>query len=553
MTRADGTTPLEGIHCLPSFAESIIMKQYPRHRSFLARVVVAIGVVLFTLKNFSIAARVVPKNHQLEVDTVMLAFYLAEGESTAKSETFSNDIASVVASSAAPTTILPSTAYNNTEHTKRVEKELFESVSLNMNSSPPSNNTDYNKDGLPTWITNYFDWHRQMRQQFPDQELYEHADAPKVLLKYCKWQGRIICGGLYDRMENIPKMLYVANQTKRVLLIKWYVPMELETFLLPVAINWTAPHHDRFLPSNLFHKNLQKPPKRAKRKTFLEWAVEKPAVEERMLVVHREANSLNLKEKLQALNETDTLEDTSTFGKLWHAMFRPSPLVQDKIDATMKTLGLEAGKYSATHARVRHPGRFAKYVHGKNGSEADVSGLPWHGPNKEMALASAVRALTCTQWLSKSTEEPVYFYADSEDLVQQLLEEQAQVKTGTMTLLAQNNETKADRERQSVLKATKLVARDVSNGPTAHLDRQLGLSPEAYVSTFVDLYIAASARCIGFGVGNFGYLAAMISGTKCAVLYEGHHSKGQARMWNQQRGGARRCPGSTKMSLGRKR
>jgi hypothetical protein len=209
----------------------------------------------------------------------------------------------------------------------------------------------------------------------------------------------------------------------------------------------------------------------------------------------------------------------------------------------MKSLGLEAGKYSATHCRVRHPGRFMDNIAtGKNGSEADVSGLPWHGPNKEMALASATRALLCTQWLSKSTEEPVYFYSDSEDLVQQLLVEQNQIQTGATPTFAENNETKTGRKRQSVLKTTTLAVRDVSKWPTAHLDRQVGLPAEAYVSTFVDLYIAASARCIAFGVGNFGYLAAKISGTKCLVLYEGQHTRAQARMWNQQHGSARKCP-----------
>jgi hypothetical protein len=517
-----------------------------RHRSCV-RVVVAIGVVLFALWNLSVSTRVVPtKDYQLKVETDMLDSYLADGESAAKSALAAMTLIAhreVSSSPSSATLVLPSKAYNETVHKKRVEEEHSDdSLSLSTNSSLLANNdTDYDKYGLPAWITNYFAWHGQMRQQFPGQELYEHDDAPQVLLKYCKWQQRVICGGLYDRMSSIPKMLYVANQTNRVLLIKWYVPMKLETFLLPVAINWTAPYHDRFRGRNFFRNNLQKP-KGPKNQTFLAWALEKPAVDEHLLVVHREANTFNLKKELRALNETDTLEDSATFGKLWHAMFRPSPLVQDEIDSTMKSLGLEAGKYSATHCRVRHPGRFDDYVPGKDGSEADVSGLPWHGPNKEMALASATRALQCTQWLSKSTEEPVYFYSDSEDLVHQLLEEQNEIKTGTTTLLAKNNETKEDRKRQSVLKTTNLTARDVSKFPTAHLDRQKGLPAEAYVSTFVDLYIAASARCIAFGVGNFGYLAAKVSGTDCVVLYEGQHTKAQARMWNQQHGGARKCP-----------
>jgi hypothetical protein len=88
--------------------------------------------VLFALWNFSILARVVPAEvHQRKVDTVMLDSYLAEAESTANSETVTSDIASVVASSAAPT--LSSKAYNNIEHTKRVEKEpRSESVSLSL-------------------------------------------------------------------------------------------------------------------------------------------------------------------------------------------------------------------------------------------------------------------------------------------------------------------------------------------------------------------------------------------------------------------------------------
>jgi hypothetical protein len=546
MSRDGGTTA--GSRWLHPCTGSILKKG--RWQRPCARVAMALGVVLFALWNFSISARVVPKDHQLKVDAVMMESYLAEGGSVKKSA-----------------------AYNKTVQTKFGEEEHSESVSLSTNASlsvvhekhfdassiltgnsstlvsnsnsntsvtsPPTNDADYDKEGLPAWVTNYFEWHGQMRQQFPDQELFEHDDAPKILLKYCKWKDRVICGGLYDRMGTIPKVLYVANRTNRVLLIKWYVPMKVETFLLPVAINWTSPHHDRLRSRNFFRNNLQKP-KSAKH--FIQWALDKPAVDEHLLVVHREANSLNLKKELLALNETDTIEKTTTFGKLWRALFRPSPLVQDEIDATMESLGLEPGKYSATHCRVRHPGRFAEIVSGKNGSEADVTGLPWHGPNKEMALASAVRALQCTQWLSNSTEEPVYFYSDSEDLVHHLLVEQNQSKTETTTLLAKNNETKLDRKRRSVLKSTILAARDVSRWPTAHLDRQVGLPAEAYVSTFVDLYIAASARCISFGVGNFGYLAAKISGTDCVVLHEKQQSRGKARMWNQQTGGARKCP-----------
>jgi hypothetical protein len=64
--------------------------------------------------------------------------------------------------------------------------------------------------------------------------------------------------------------------------------------------------------------------------------------------------------------------------------------------------------------------------------------------------------------------------------------------------------------------------------------RHIGDSQEgaidAYLSTFVDLYIAASAQCVSMGVGNFAYLASRISGTTCRVSH-GLVSKSLANAW----------------------
>ncbi len=149
MSRESGTTP--------TWAGSIIKKHYNRHRS-CARVVVAIGVVLFALWNFSISSRVVPKNHQLKAETVMLDSYLADGESAAKSALAAMTLIAhreVSSSPSSATLVLPSKAYNETVHKKRVEEEHSDdSLSLSTNSSLLANNdTDYDKYGLPAWIT----------------------------------------------------------------------------------------------------------------------------------------------------------------------------------------------------------------------------------------------------------------------------------------------------------------------------------------------------------------------------------------------------------------
>jgi hypothetical protein len=51
------------------------------------------------------------------------------------------------------------------------------------------------------------------------------------------------CGGASDRLQDMPYNLMLANQTKRVLLVRWERPTKLEHFLVPQpdGINWTVP------------------------------------------------------------------------------------------------------------------------------------------------------------------------------------------------------------------------------------------------------------------------------------------------------------------------
>jgi hypothetical protein len=406
-------------------------------------------------------------------------------------------------------------------------------------------------DDLPDWVTSYFQWHREQREKFPDQQLLEHSKAPNLIIKYCKGERSNICGGLHDRLGDLPTSLYLANQTNRLLLFKWFIPKPLEHFLLPASLNWTVPHHDRFATGKFLRQNRLKPPKKAKHLTFLEWALEQNTTQKKVVVLFRHGQTYDLPVELRALGEADTIYDTPTFGKLWRGFFRPAPIVQEQLDLTMKSLRLSPGNYTATHCRVRHPGRYASLVAGKSDHEADSTGLPWQSPNKEQAIESAIHALQCTQWVAKSKvtnngdgndyDEPVYFYSDSEDLVQYLVE---QKKLSSVQQVSQTraNETALDLLTRRMMEHTRFTARDVSEWPTVHLDRQLGLPPQAYVSTFVDVYMAAGARCIAFGVGNYGYLAAKISGTKCLVVHEGYNSKRQAQLWGKKTGDAPSCP-----------
>ena len=38
---------------------------------------------------------------------------------------------------------------------------------------------------LPIWITDYITWHNDMRAKFPGKQLFQHPDAPNIILRVC--------------------------------------------------------------------------------------------------------------------------------------------------------------------------------------------------------------------------------------------------------------------------------------------------------------------------------------------------------------------------------
>jgi hypothetical protein len=91
---------------------------------------------------------------------------------------------------------------------------------------------------LPTQ-SDYIAWHKRMRQAFPGELLFSHPNAPKLLIRTCSprvekctidWEHSQ-CGGLHDRLGKLPWDMFLANQTKRLLLIHWCTPAPLQTFL----------------------------------------------------------------------------------------------------------------------------------------------------------------------------------------------------------------------------------------------------------------------------------------------------------------------------------
>jgi hypothetical protein len=101
------------------------------------------------------------------------------------------------------------------------EKEGRRGDSSNSNLLP-------NTQDLPIWIQEYMAWHREMRNKYKGNAIIEDINAPPVLVRTCLG----LCGGLHDRLGQLPLDLYLAYKTKRVLLIRWIKPQPLGTFLI---------------------------------------------------------------------------------------------------------------------------------------------------------------------------------------------------------------------------------------------------------------------------------------------------------------------------------
>jgi hypothetical protein len=381
-----------------------------------------------------------------------------------------------------------------------------------------------------------------MRRKYPGNQLFTNPSAPPLLIRTCLG----LCGGINDRLGQLPWDLYLANQTKRIYLIRWERPRPLKNFLIPNEIDWSIPEgvegfgdmHAVRAITPLFRDYNDAQPDEAFWTSHLDVALERAKTGEfrdEKVLRHRLLGHLNegfLEDRLKALGETDMIHSTTSFGKIFRAFFRPSEGVEVQLNEAYQALNIVPGLYTAVHCRVRHPKATAHgvVVRGKNANyPADKTGLPWTGETKDFAVNMATHAIQCARTLSKDASEPMYFFSDSNDLVRYLAHE-----LKDSDFVARNTtlfENPHDAAALKAVKPTNLVAREVSY-ENVHIDKQKNRSPPEYYGTFVDLLLAANARCVTYGIGFYAIFATKISGTQCKLLYQeeewGRKSDGKA-------------------------
>lgn len=303
---------------------------------------------------------------------------------------------------------------------------------------------------LPTWMKEYFDWHKAQRSIL-NQENFR--DFRFIVMRCLAGDAR--CGGTADRIKTVPLIIDWAAKTKRILLIHWSRPALLEEFLLPPegGIDWRTPD---WLVQHVVHGDFA------------------PRVDAFQRKIANRGNQLSVRTKVQSYNGGSMYYNNFTEGPkfeevyhdVWRALFTPSPPIQKLVREQMRRFNLRPGSYVAAHMR----GLYAV-------QERKASQL----------YKMAVNALNCASNLRPTG--PIYFASDSKVAIDHVVAKVAPEKS------------------------TQIVALQRDYEPL-HLEKALNWenrTAKDYYDTFVDLYLLGMSRCLTYNVGGYGQWGLWIS------------------------------------------
>jgi hypothetical protein len=343
---------------------------------------------------------------------------------------------------------------------------------------PPKSRIERNLwDGnprIPPWMKEYFNWHKSERERLA---LRKDWGAHRYLVMRCLSDDSK-CGGASDRLGQLPYMVMLANQTRRLLFITWSRPAPLEEFLVPPVggVNWTIPLEvlDDFTGKLKGRKAIEMNDRGIISQTSnAQWAkADSTLVESRFYGPAGCGFEASVCDEYDS-NRLSTAEPTfeQVYGEVWRVFFQPSPPVAARISSALQEHGLVPDRYASAHVR-------AQYRKDASRNKKDVE-----------------NAVRCAGSLQPGV--PIFFASDS------AAASRYAVKYG-----------------QRVLNHT--VVAVVRNDPPLHLDRGRSFLSQAkedwsdypanaYYDTFVDLYLLSGGYCSSYGIGGYGQWANRIS------------------------------------------
>jgi hypothetical protein len=316
----------------------------------------------------------------------------------------------------------------------------------------------HNSTVLPAWFKEYSISHRELRAAL---NVTNWKNQRFLIMRCLDFDEK--CGGASDRLQSVPAMLMLANQTGRMLFIKWSRPAPLQEFLVPPTggFDWTLPD---WLDQLLDFRKLPaaKAMKRAESKEqIVTFRLQQGSIRAAFYNQHKSANEL---------------EYNAVVRGFWDTLFTPSPPVAALIRQNMNDLHLVPGAYVAAHVRALYT--------------SDASN------NTDLIR----NGINCATKLKPGL--PVYFASDSSKATRAALE------------------YGRSKQNDNVTTTATVVARIADTEPL-HIDRGIdflhrskgwqNVSATAFYDTFVDLYLLAGSQCLSYGVGGYGLWGSLLS------------------------------------------
>lgn len=333
---------------------------------------------------------------------------------------------------------------------------------------------------LPTWMKNYFAWHREQRRILT----LENWEDFRYVVMVCMKRDRT-CGGTADRLRPFPVVVRVASESKRLLFIKWERPTQLENFLMPPigGFDWRAPD---WLVGKVRASN--------DRVTTIDKLVDAVKNRENILVRAKlQVSDHGSEYYITRGKETEEPENALQiiYRDCWFTAFTPVPAIAHTIESEMKRMQLVPGEFSYAHVRAQY-------------------GVEVEGRDPVLIKNWTINSLNCISRLRPGS--PVFFSADSKYAQEIALSYGKSMNTSIVSRLSTKDP----------------IHLDIVND----WDRT---DPTDYNSVFVDLYIMSFGVCMTYNIGGFGLWGQLLSGRNfnCTVR---HWTKGVPKRFADKSG-----------------
>mmetsp|Transcript_8137 Transcript_8137/g.11623 ORF Transcript_8137/g.11623 Transcript_8137/m.11623 type:complete len:507 (-) Transcript_8137:117-1637(-) len=404
------------------------------------------------------------------------------------------------------------------------------------------------------------DWMEEFLSRQPTGNVEKHHDmltdpSNKYIVMTCyKFDGhRQVedCGGFTDRMFLLPYNIWLAHQTGRKLLIKYYKPRPLEEFLVPPppadkGFNWMLP--DGYFEEEWYNYGNRTPAQyKSDRRTA--YKVEDFLSEngrwknQRIIFINN-----NLAIPTTAMPSSWNFTREEHYGAIFRRFFQPSPELARQISLIPELK--QAGAYASAHMRIKWPRPMPseirlKYTNTKwwLADKGLNSALDMDDKNTSKIITYiADHAVECAVRLMPETDY-VYVSSDAIEAMHYLKfdspywSDDNSDGSPPMSWTPFHNETSTTNQTLNTTHEdiiisgqtlhgygvpsweiptnAKILLRHQYNVTSAHFDSQYFENPvPSLYGTFVDLWVMAHAGAFSIDLGGFGRFASVLAGNQ---------------------------------------